>query len=250
MNTRMMSVLIMSVGIMLAVGIMCQLPPLTPTVVEVVTHEEDTGLLRTDLDKLIHWQAEALPLMVILDEDMSDWEADIEFAVSLWNRVIGSPIFVYGGIEDTSMFPEKPTGGLIVVRKADPNSYPHVQLRYDQESGNLISAPVRLPAGVYSQYRLRTAAHEFGHVLGLGHDEKLPQSVMYPSVHGSENWIVTNSDRDLLLSWYNPDKLVEEHSLVTETSTIPVIETSTTAACDRHCHKTIEFDRGTVLLFH
>lgn len=218
-------------------------------------HPSDPGLMTSVSNRPLYWQKKHLPLMVVLDDTLASWEADVKFGINVWNNVVDGPIFIFGGVMDTFDLGNGGSG-IIVTTTAGPGADPHAYLKWDEKTGILRAAPIRIPLNIYPQYRLRVITHELGHVLGLDHDPEIPWSVMHPSVRGdgSGKWSVTNGDRETLLKWYNPDKLLGEvNAPRTKTSTAALQSKTTTTAtaanCAGSCHETYNLEGGTIIVF-
>jgi hypothetical protein len=135
----------------------------------VLTHKE-AGLMKVcwqngqaiynnpDCTLELKWQKKLLPLpyFIAFDEDHKVYVDSVVKGADLWNREI-APVF----------------------KRVDKEADARVVVTWGSIEDNPISAKVVLtnPSDIHAVFRF--AAHEFGHVLGLDHDEA-PRSIMYP----------------------------------------------------------------------
>lgn len=140
----------------------------------------------------LKWRPEQMPLTYYIDFD-ADHKAYVESVVAgadLWNKEICS---VFKRVD-------KADGAAVIVGwgSVEGNAAGHTS-----HGGNAGPTGARVtltnPSDVHAVYRY--AAHEFGHVLGLAHDEA-PRSIMYPTqpdVTGDLTFVLPSDfDRKLL----------------------------------------------------
>lgn len=168
----------------------------------VLTHKE-AGLMRVcwaggvsnydgDCTEL-EWEKEQMPLSYYIDfdENHTVYVESVVNAAEMWNKEIG-PVFVRVDKKDNAVV--QVSWGAI-----PPGSHSGGHTTHYGKTGP-VSAKVVLtePSDTHAVYRY--AAHEFGHVLGLAHDEA-PRSIMYPVQPGmtEEMTFVLPSDHDKAL---------------------------------------------------
>jgi hypothetical protein len=140
----------------------------------------------------LKWAKEAVPLPVHLELDAhaeKNYKESIVKGFELWNKEVG-PVF---------KFVDKKADARVFVTwgSQQPGSHAGGHTRHEGGEAGPDKAYVEIsePSDVHAVYRY--AAHEAGHVLGLGHDEA-PRSIMYPVQPGmtEEMTFVLPSDHD------------------------------------------------------
>lgn len=122
----------------------------------------------------LKWRKDQLPLTyhVTLDKDTETYRESIEKGAELWNTEIGVKLFKKV---------DKAEDAVVVVTwgSTQPGKHTGGYTRHLGDSSGPRRAEVAItePSDVHAVYRY--SAHEFGHVLGLGHDDA-PRSIMYP----------------------------------------------------------------------
>ena len=121
------------------------------------------------------WKKDKLPIPyhINFDKDHKDYVDSVVKGADLWNKEIG-PVFKRVDKEDDALV--KVTWGAIEVGKhCSAGSTSHTGSAEEGATGAKLV--LRNPSDIHAVYRF--AAHEFGHILGLDHDEA-KRSIMYP----------------------------------------------------------------------
>jgi len=124
----------------------------------------------------LKWRKSQLPLKyyIAFDEDHKSYIESVDKGAELWNKEIGVNLF-----QKTS--DEKSASVLVTWGSyesgSDDCSAGHVSHTGDADGPQSAHVVLKNPSDVHAVYRYAT--HEFGHVLGLAHDEA-PRSIMYP----------------------------------------------------------------------
>lgn len=147
----------------------------------VLTHKEpglmtvcwSGGLAHYDDDCMeLRWEKEQMPLTYYVNFDMHHqvYTDSVVKAVGLWNSEIGA---VFKRVD-------KPTDAIVMVTWGSVPKEGHSG-GFTSHTGQIgptgAQVVITEPSDIHAVYRY--AAHEFGHVLGLAHDEA-PRSIMYP----------------------------------------------------------------------
>lgn len=151
----------------------------------VLTHEEP-GLMKVcwaggqahydGACQELEWKRGKLPIPYYIGfgENHKDYVGSVVKGAELWNTEIG-PVFKQVDKAEDALV--KVTWGSIGVGKhCSAGSTSHTGSAEEGATG--AEVVLRNPSDVHAVYRY--AAHEFGHVLGLAHDEA-PRSIMYPT---------------------------------------------------------------------
>ena len=122
----------------------------------------------------LKWSKDRLPLKyhVNFDADHKDYIDSVIKGADLWNREIG-PVFSRVD-KETDAVVRITWGSIEIGKHCSAGSTSHTG---DEKGPTGASVVLRNPSDIHAVYRY--AAHEFGHVLGLAHDEA-PRSIMYP----------------------------------------------------------------------
>lgn len=122
----------------------------------------------------LKWAKDKLPLtyFISFDEDHKDYIESVDAAAKMWNTEIG-PVFKKVDKEEEAVV-QVVWGGV-----SPGEDHPGGSTTHTGGPEGPTGAKVTLvnPSDVHAV--MRYAAHEFGHVLGLAHDEA-PRSIMYP----------------------------------------------------------------------
>lgn len=122
----------------------------------------------------LKWKKDQLPLtyFIAFSEDHKDYIDSVTKGAEMWNREVGRELFKRV---------DKEADAAIQVVWGPVSSKDHSggATTHTGGAGGPTGAKVTLsnPSDVHAVYRY--AAHEWGHVLGLAHDEA-PRSIMYP----------------------------------------------------------------------
>lgn len=176
----------------------------------------DSGFILTKYDAEVHWDESELPIKIILDFKMRGWKPEVDAAIETWNYTIGRDVFEFAGYLDTGPDDNYAVAPYVFVK---PGKTSYTMLNYDHKTGRLKNANVFLSGDYSKELALERdfmVTHEFGHVLGLDHDN-IKISIMRPNLYGGPLLIhITNSDVAALMAMYNFENLYEN----VETSTI------------------------------
>lgn len=145
----------------------------------------------------LKWKKSQLPLPVYIDFDEhanKNYRESVIGAMKMWNQEIGE-VFALAEAPDKALVTVR--WGAIEVNAAAEGKHSGGWTRHLGGLSGPTRAEVVLtePSGVHAV--MRYAAHEFGHVLGLAHDEA-PRSIMYPVQPGqtTEMSFILPSDFD------------------------------------------------------
>lgn len=162
----------------------------------------DVGFVLTPSGSIIHQDPKYIPLLIAVLPNASDWSPIMSAAVHEWNETLGFQAFFYLGVLKIGI---PPMEGIIPVG-IDSKKQNRADTFFSAEiqSGVMRRCYLVMPVGSYS-IRAATlmAMHELGHVLGLGHDDSLPRSLMHPEM-ASINIAVTDADIARLRAVYMP----------------------------------------------
>lgn len=138
------------------------------------------------------WEADQLPIDVLVDVEMLQFEPEISEATTWWNKQLGRKVFNEVGVLTgrglvlvTPLVEETPKDEVPKVGRASKGGGSGtVRVRQDR-------AKVQNP--------LRVFKHEFGHILGLDHSVS-PHAVMYQTIEDGVGFI-TPTEKALVLHW-------------------------------------------------
>jgi hypothetical protein len=131
------------------------------------------------------WPKDHLPLQVLVSFDLAaHWRLAILKAVSQYNDVVGRQVFMNPAFPAASFSYSTPTSGAVIVRDDNSGDPKHGVTMLYPELPPIDACIVTLPEAVQDQALCdQVALHEFGHVLGLAHDE-IRESIMWPTTQG------------------------------------------------------------------
>jgi hypothetical protein len=144
------------------------------------------------------WAKGHLPLQVLVSFDLSaSWRLAILKAISQYNDKVGRRVFMNPAFPAASFSYSTPTSGAVIVRDDNGGDPKHgVTMLYPQ-SAPVVACIVTLPQSVDGQPLCdQIALHEFGHVLGLAHDE-LKESIMWPTTQGRPGALTDDDVKNL-----------------------------------------------------
>jgi len=141
----------------------------------------------------LHHKTSSFPLIVYIDDSVPmNYRVAIQRAADTWNTLIGQEVFTFDitAREDFTIIP------VISGDPANETALAYTKLRLiEVGTGRIASLMILVRSGL--PYRIdtleRVLFHEFGHALGLAHDEHDPLSVMYPNITKS-SLVVRNAD--------------------------------------------------------
>jgi hypothetical protein len=165
---------------------------------------KDRGFMVRDGNRLC-WEVNAFPIGVILHGDLSRSIIEIikdvtnKFSVVIKNRNLFLITELMVPKFDWASFP--PDGYIsIVLGPGIGSSKGITEHHYVRENGRILSAKITIPA-IYNKDTLdRIITHEFGHALGLDHDESV-MSIMHPLIKNRPQKL-TPHDTKLLRTTY------------------------------------------------
>lgn len=144
---------------------------------------EDKGFMLTEHGAKMKWKKSSMPIGVWVDLFVPDiWTQAIEDAVHKWNFAAGRNLFL-APIKIHQYMSKKMFQGHILVTLSDEESgfmqrdHGHTDLKFNPSTGEIYSAVITLPKESLAMAPY-IAIHEFGHALGLEHDES-DESIMY-----------------------------------------------------------------------
>jgi len=149
----------------------------------VITREGDEGFLRVEGGFELKWLPGDMPIPCTHDQVPASWLELYDKARKEVRDKVGRELFgpcVAWQLERP--FPAYMSGSVTLhAVKLDDNGGSTV-LRWAKDSGQVLSADVKLNTDSLERYRYRIVIHELGHVLGLTHD-RLQDSIMFPAVN-------------------------------------------------------------------
>lgn len=129
----------------------------------------DPHLLKTSMGRSYNWK---VVLRVKVESTAQElYENEIDSAMLLWNKIAGRSLFVR-----TSTAPNIH----VIASILEGNLAGETGCWIIEETGEINHSVVQLDPFVHPLARFRLVVHEFGHVLGLAHDEDDKESVMFP----------------------------------------------------------------------
>lgn len=156
-------------------------------------------------DNPTRWAANAVPLLVVVQEDASMWFHHVDDAAELWNRTAGCQLFRVSPEPSTlaRILESNDTGIIPVLTSTNGEAFTRFGVLMN---GRFVSMAILLPPDVdlalYPSARF-IVEHELGHSMGLAHDVLL-HSLMFPSIHLPPpiEPTIQNEDIEALRAWY------------------------------------------------
>jgi len=146
-----------------------------------VLTQQDRGFMKAKNGKPLRWSTDKMPLTIRYTEDaepLLQHLIAILGDINMFSKrvVFNLTIFEFGREESLEhdpievLFDVLPTGATVGGT---------TDLRWDERTGELLSAHVQIDRLIRGEQLITVIRHEFGHVLGLDHDDK-KNSVMHP----------------------------------------------------------------------
>lgn len=165
-------------------------------------NRKDRGLLK----EVKAWNSDWVPLLVFVDGGVFTHQYDrlsnaVKDVVAFYSDAVGFTLFTQAG--------DIRRAGSVVALTAYPEGYKKqrfltTDLDIDSETGAIKFGTIYVEEGaivdVPYEDLVGSVAHEFGHLLGLDHDE-ITNSVMYPK-SGKLKMMITDHDLALLKGLY------------------------------------------------
>lgn len=149
-----------------------------------------------DTDFQIQWSPDAFPITVIVDTNLPEpLLASVTHAVFTWNEALETNVFVVEYKNLKRELPDTQCGWIAVVQD---NKMAHDGLWRGRYTDDFIicAAQISLKFNKVANTMARNniAIHEFGHALGLAHDEDNPESIMHPKIWNDLSQHITEED--------------------------------------------------------
>lgn len=138
------------------------------------------------------WDRARMPLVVGADDDSS-----VRSAIDIVNSQVGCAVLEL----DTSVGSEADVVVSLDATMLAGRDHPGGATSHSQVSEIGMQAYVETMGTANSQQKMRVLVHEFGHVLGLAHDD-YERSIMFPTQTHSNFTMFSGSDRALLNDLY------------------------------------------------
>lgn len=206
---------------------------------------KDEGFLKIDGNNLdVRWDPDDLPILIFVHPSAAMWLFHAEKAAAVWNKRLGFPAFkVSMDIHREAMAFLNNSPGIVPIIGFSLNEHcpnivdvmtcnPHTLQRANRINGLINMSGIWMPIDLATAVRpdaYLLVVHEMGHVLGLTHDETLPNyyswSIMEPAIDLSTIGLnpppITDADLARLRNWYVYRKGLDECRNLAKTSTIP-----------------------------
>lgn len=157
-----------------------------------------------EYDFQIHWSRDAFPIKVYVDTNIPEPLAIATTnALFTWNTALERQVFVMESMDFQSELPPDRCGWIAVVQNDEMAFDGLWRGRFSKE--NILCAAqvsLKLDHTASESSRNDIAIHEFGHALGLSHDEKDIFSVMHPKVWNDLRQHITPQDIQSLKDQY------------------------------------------------
>lgn len=155
----------------------------------------------------IQWSRDAFPIDVIIDKNLPEHlQWSVAYAISTWNVTVGEEIFTLRSLNFKRNLPETPCGWIAVVQDDNMEHDGLWRGRY-HEDHIVCAAQISLKSlkEVKERVRNNIVVHEFGHALGLAHDQKDISSIMHPYIWNDLYQYITDEDVQAVREHYfNP----------------------------------------------
>lgn len=158
--------------------------------------------LHTERGAIFHWAPQQMRFLIVRDDSISDahW-LEITAAAMSWNLALKTEVF----FTIDSATPGKRYTVVPIIEMdsifGDPNLQGLTISSVGSKSGKVGKSGIIFKKKVEGQPLGTIAFHEFGHLLGLGHDLHDPKSIMYPgTLKQDSNPVLRQEDIDFVLS--------------------------------------------------